>query len=131
MEADTTIITSKFNMDCKPTYEHDRVVNMVEMTGKKDLPTDYVPGHLLAKLFHSQDKSPTSSVESYLNIPDMGLHYPFYSRKCFRNFQSPENGEVRDQPFEEEVLKTYKIKDRDPACSLHITGEKHATLKKF
>lgn len=64
-------------------------------------------------------------------IADKGLHYPFYSKKCLRTFQPPENGEVRDQYFEEEVLKTYKIKDRDPACSLHITGEKHATLKKF
>lgn len=72
-----------------------------------------------------------SLIESHLNIPDMGLHYPFYSRKFLRSFQSPENGEVGDQSFKEEVQKTYKIKDRDPACSLHITGEKHATLKNF
>lgn len=105
---------------------------MVQMTCKEDSPTDHLPGQdPLAKLFYSQDKRPTSLMGSHLNIPDMGLHHPFYPRKCLRNFQGPENGEVGDQSFEEEVLKTYKIKDRDPACSLYITGEKHATFKEI
>lgn len=68
-------------------------------------------------------------IENQSTYLTVGLRYPF--SKCLRSYQLPANGEVIDQYFEEEVLKTYKIKDRDPACSLHITGKKHATLKKF
>lgn len=71
-------------------------------------------------------------IESHLNIPDKGLHYPFYSRKCLRTFQPPENGEVRDQYFEEEVLKTYKIK-RQRSCMqfTHYRKETCTFAKKF
>ena len=36
-------------MDYKTTYKYG-VVNMVQMTCEKDLPTDHLPGHHLVKL---------------------------------------------------------------------------------
>lgn len=76
---------------------------------------------------HSREKRPTI-LESYLNVPDSGLHYPVYSGKCLRSFQSPENGEMKDQSSEEEVVKTYKIKDKEILHAAYTLQERNMQL---
>lgn len=78
----------------------------------------------------ARTKGPVASTEGRLDIPDMGLHYPVYSRKCLR-FQTPENGEIRDQSFEEEVLKTHKTKDRILHAAYTLQERNMQLLRKF
>lgn len=61
-------------------------------------------------------------------ITDMGLHYPFYSRKRLGNFQRPENGEVGDQSFEEEVLKDIQNKKIEILHAVYTLQERNMQL---